>query len=205
MLRTATEEPQTSLAQTIASNLEAVIEPAAVLAVAVAPGEPVVRAELAELAAQGVPEVLVALAVQVVPAVQVDPVGQGVPAVLVVPENPAVRAALVIVQAAEVPELETGPGGAELELRTVLVAEPVLEVVQAEEPVPNQPHGHLAAPEKTKSVTALHRHDLAAVLMAEDLAVAEAETMHGQAAAEAVTAWEAAATVVVVAVVATVA
>jgi len=198
----ATEEPQTNLAQTIASNLEAVIEPAAVLAVAVAPGEPVVRAELAELAAQGVPEVLVALAVQVV---QVAPVARGVPAVLVVPENPAVRAALVIVQAEEVPELETGPGGAELELRTVLVAEPVLEVVQAEEPVPNQPHGHLAVPEKTKSVTALHRHDLAAVLMAEDLAVAEAETMHGQAAAEAVTAWEAAATVVVVAVVDTVA
>jgi len=190
------------LAQTIASNLEAVIEPAAVLAVAVAPGEPVVRAELAELAAQGVPEVLVALAVQVV---QVAPVARGVPAVLVVPENPAVRAALVIVQAAEVPELETGPAGEELELRTVLVAEPVLEVVQAEEPVPNQPHGHLAVPEKTKSVTALHRHDLAAVLMAEDLAVAEAETMHGQAAAEAVTAWEAAATVVVVAVVDTVA
>lgn len=201
----ATEEPQTNLAQTIASNLEAVIEPAAVLAVAVAPGEPVVRAELAELAAQGVPEVLVALAVQVVPAVQVAPVARGVPAVLVVPENPAVRAALVIVQAEEVPELETGPGGAELELRTVLVAEPVLEVVQAEEPVPNQPHGHLAAPEKTKSVTALRRHDLAAVLMAEDLAVAEAETMHGQAAAEAVTAWEAAVTVVVVAVVDTVA
>ncbi len=198
----ATEEPQTNLAQTIASNLEAVIEPAAVLAVAVAPGEPVVRAELAELAAQGVPEVLVAPAVQVV---QVAPVARGVPAVLVVPENPAVRAALVIVQAEEVPELETGPGGAELELRTVLVAEPVLEVVQAEEPVPNQPHGHLAAPEKTKSVTALRRHDLAAVLMAEDLAVAEAETMHGQAAAEAVTAWEAAVTVVVVAVVDTVA
>ena len=60
MLRTATEEPQTNLAQTIASNLEAVIEPAAVLAVAAAP---VVRAELAELAAQGARE---ALAVPVV-------------------------------------------------------------------------------------------------------------------------------------------
>ena len=186
----ATEEPQTNLAQTIASNLEAVIEPVAVLAVAVVPGEPVVRAELAELAAQGVREVLVALAVQVVPAVQVAPVARGVPAVLVVPENPAVRAALVIVQAAEVPELETGPAGEELELRTVLVAEPVLEVVQAEEPVPNQPHGHLAVPEKTKSVTALHPHGLVPLLVAVVDLVAVAQTMREQAAAEAVIAWE---------------
>jgi hypothetical protein len=101
------------------------------------------------------------------------------------------EALVLIIDPAEVRELETGPVGAELELRTVLVAQPV----------PNQPHGHLAVPAKTKSVTALHRHDLAAVLMAGDLAVAEAETMRERAATEVGTAWEAAATVAVVAVV----
>jgi hypothetical protein len=111
----------------------------------------------------------------------------------VVPEQAIVlaEALVLIIDPAEVRELETGPVGAELELRTVLVAEPV----------PNQPHGHLAVPAKTKSVTALHRHDLAAVLMAGDLAVAEAETMCERAATEVGTAWEAAATVAVVAVV----
>jgi len=199
MLRTATEEPQTNLAQTIASNLEAVIEPAAVLAVVVALG---VRAELAELAAQGVREALVALAVQVVPAVQVAPVARVVPAVLVVledlavrvvPANPAVRAVPedpVVPVALAVPELETGRV-AELELGPV-----------AAEREPDQ----VAVRLRIKSVTGPRPHGLVPLLAgAEDLAAAEAETMHAQAAAEAATAWEAVATVAVVAVVATVA
>jgi hypothetical protein len=202
MLRTATEEPQTNLAQTIASNLEAVIEPAAVLAVAVAP---VVRAELAELAAQGVREVLVALAVQVVQAVQVAPVARVVPAVRaalvvledlavrVVPANPAVRAVPedpVVPVALAVPELETGRV-AELELGPV-----------AAEREPDQ----VAVRLRIKSVTGPRPHGLVPLLAgAEDLAAAEVETMHAQAAAEAATAWEAVATVAVVAVVATVA
>jgi len=104
-----------------------------------------------------------------------------------------------------VPELETGPVAAELELRTVLVAERELEVVQAEEPVPNQPHGHLAVPEKTKSVTALHPHGLVPLLVAVVDLVAVAQTMREQAAAEAVIAWEVADIVAVAAVVVVVA
>jgi hypothetical protein len=161
-------------------NLAAMLASSRVIALAAVLGTAPVLAEL-EL----VPEVAV-----------LEPVAESLAIVLAEALVPAIVPAevqeLETVQVRAVPELETGPGGAELELRTVLVAEPVLEVVQAEEPVPNQPHGHLAVPEKTKSVTALHRHDLAAVLMAEDLPVAEAETMHGQAAAEAVTAWAAA-------------
>jgi hypothetical protein len=191
----ATEEPQTNLAQTIASNLEAVIEPAAGLAVVVAPGVLGAPVGLAEPAAQGVREALVALAVQVVPAAQEGLVAQAVqvareaPAGLVVQE---VVLALGIVLA-EVRELETGPVAAELELRTVLVGEPELEVVQAEVPVPNQLRAHLAVLLRIRSVTEPRPHGLVPLLAgAEDLAVAEAETMHGQAAAEAVTAWAAA-------------
>jgi hypothetical protein len=174
------------LAQTIASNLEAVIEPAAVLAVVVALG---VRAELAELAAQGVREALVALAVQVVPAVQVAPVARVVPAVRaapvvledlavrVVPENPAVRAVPEDPVALAVPELETGRV-AELELVPV-----------AAEREPDQ----VAVRLRIKSVTEPHRHGQVRVpKRVEDLGAAAAETTHAPAVTEVATAWGAA-------------
>jgi hypothetical protein len=171
------------LAQTIASNLEAVIEPAAVLAVVVALG---VRAELAELAAQGVREALVALAVQVVPAVQVAPVARVVPAVRaalvdlavqVVPANPAVRAVPEDPVALAVPELETGRV-AELELVPV-----------AAEREPDQ----VAVRLRIKSVTEPHRHGQVRVpKRVEDLGAAAAETTHAPAVTEVATAWGAA-------------
>jgi hypothetical protein len=171
------------LAQTTASNLEAVIEPAAVLAVVVALG---VRAELAELAAQGVREALVALAVQVVPAVQVAPVARVVPAVRaalvdlavqVVPANPAVRAVPEDPVALAVPELETGRV-AELELVPV-----------AAEREPDQ----VAVRLRIKSVTEPHRHGQVRVpKRVEDLAAAAAETTHAPAVTEVATAWGAA-------------
>ena len=197
MLRTATEEPQTNLAQTIASNLEAVIEPAAVLAVAVVP---VARAELAELAAQGVREVLVALAVQVVQAVQVAPVARVVPAVLVVLENPAVRAALVVLEDLAVRVVPANPAVRAVpedpvvpvalavpELETGRVAELELDLVPAAaEREPDQ----VAVRLRIKLVTAPRRRGLAH-LMVGDLA-AVAETTREQVAAEAAIAWEAA-------------
>jgi len=181
MLRTATEEPQTSLAQTIASNLEAVIEPAAVLAVVVAPGELVAPVGLAEPAAQGVREALVALAVQGVPAVQVAPVARVVPAVLVVLENPAVRAALVVLEDLAVRVVPEDPGV------PVALAVPELELVPvAAEREPDQ----VAVRLRIKLVTAPRRRGLAH-LMVGDLA-AVAETTREQVAAEAAIAWEAA-------------
>jgi hypothetical protein len=159
------------LAQTIASNLEAVIEPAAVLAVAVAPG---VRAELAELAAQGVREALVALAVQVVPAVQVAPVARVVPAVPELAIVQAVARVQVIVQAEE--GLELGPA-----------AEPAVDPAEAQVLV------QVAAPARIKSATAVHRHGQVRVpKRVEDLAAAAAETTRAPAATEAATAWAAA-------------
>ena len=184
MLRTATEEPQTNLGQTIANNLEAVIEPAAVLAVAAAPGELVVPVGLAEPAAQGVREALVVLAVQVVLAAQgalVVPEDPAEPAVLenpVVPaelEDPAVLAVLELVQVAAerelaraVAELEHGPVEAEQE--------------------PDQ----VAVPLRIKLVIAVRPRDLVPRLVAaEDLAAA-VETTRDPAATEAATAWVAA-------------
>jgi len=151
MLRTATEEPQINLAQTIASNLEAVIDPAAVLA-------------------QAIDQVAVPVQV-IVPAVAraqvIDPAAERAQAIV-----PAAARAQVIDRAV-VRELAIG---------------------QAEEVLArSRPRGQLAVPAKTKSVTALHRHDLAAALrVEEDLAVAVAETTHERAAAEAATVWEAA-------------
>ena len=169
MLRTATEEPQTNLGQTIANNLEAVIEPAAVLAVAAAPGELVAPGVLAEPAAQVVREALAAPEDPAVPAVLEDPV---VPAVL---ENPVVPAELELVQVAAerelaraVAELEHGPVEAERE--------------------PDQ----VAVPLRIKLVIAVRPRDLVPRLVAaEDLAAA-VETTRDPAATEAATAWVAA-------------
>jgi hypothetical protein len=79
-------------------------------------------------------------------------------------------------------------------VRVLVIAPVAAELVRAlaVKVATAQPHGHLAVPAKTKSVTALHRRDLAAVLTVEDLAAAEAETTLEPVAAEAVTAWEAA-------------
>ena len=174
----ATEEPQTNLAQTIASNLEAVIEPAAVLAVAVAPGEPVVRAELAELAAQGAREALEELAVQVVQEALAEPAAQVVREAL---EELAAQVAVaqVLVQAVEVPELV--PVGA---VRVLVRAAAELERGQ----VPG-----VAVRLRTRSVIAARRPGQVPLLAgAEDLAVVVVATMHAPAATEAATAWEAA-------------
>jgi len=190
MLRTATEEPQTNLAQTIASNLEAVIEPAAVLAVVVAPGELVAPGGLAEPAAQGVREALVALAVQGVPAVQAAPVARVVPAVLVVPENPAVRAALAVLEDLAVQVVPANPAVRAVPEDPgvpVALAVPELELVPvAAEREPDQ----VAVRLRIKLVTAPRRRGLAH-LMVGDLA-AVAETTREQVAAEAAIAWEAA-------------
>jgi len=189
MLRTATEEPQTNLAQTTASNLEAVIEPAAVRAVVVAPGELVAPVGLAEPAAQGAREALVALAVQVVPAVQVAPVARVVPAVLVVPENPAVLAALVVLEDLAVRAVPEDPVAlAAPELETGRVAELELVPVAAERE-PDQ----VAVRLRIKSVTEPHRHGQVRVpKRVEDLAAAAAETTHAPAVTEVATAWAAA-------------
>jgi hypothetical protein len=170
------------LAQTIASNLEAVIEPAAVRAVAVVP---VVRAELAELAAQGVREALVAPAVQGVPAVQVDPVVQAVPVVPAVPVLAIVQAeaqALVIVQAVEAQAQLIVQAEAGLEL--VPVAEPAVNPVEAQVLV------QVAARARIKSATAARHHGQVRVpKRAEDLAAVAAATMHAPAVTEVATAW----------------
>jgi len=182
--RTVIEELRTNSAETRVSNravaeeLEVVVAPA-VLAGSEEPAAQVAQEALEEPAVQVDREALAE------PAVQVDQEALEELAVQVAREAPA---GLVVQEA--VPELETGPVAAELELRTVLVAERELEVVQAEEPVPNQPHGHLAVPEKTKSVTALHPHGLVPLLVAVVDLVAVAQTMREQAAAEAVIAWE---------------
>jgi hypothetical protein len=111
---------------------------------------------------------------------------------------------LVLVQV----ELEHVPVAAEREL-VQAAAELERELVQVEAvPVPSQPLAQLveqvraqpAVALRTKSATAAHRRGLVLLLTVEDLAAEVVETTHGQAAAEAVTAWEAAATVAVVAV-----
>jgi hypothetical protein len=104
---------------------------------------------------------------------------------------------LVLVQG----ELEHVPVAAERELVQVEVE---VEAV----PLPGQPLAQLveqvraqpAVALRTKSATAAHRRGLVLLLTVEDLAAEVVETTHRQAAAEAVTAWEAAATVAVVAV-----
>ncbi len=179
MLRTATEEPQTNLAQTIASNLEAVIEP---LAVVVAPGELVAPVGLEEPAAQGVREALVVLAVQkglVAQAVQV------VPAELAIVQAEA--RVLVIVQAVEVPAQVIVQAA---EAQAQLIAQ---EAEPAVNPVEAQVLVQVAAPARIKSATAAHHHGQVRVPnRAEDLAAVAAATMHAPAATEAATAWEAA-------------
>jgi len=196
MLRTATEEPQTNLGQTIANNLEAVIEPAAVLAVAAAPGELVVPVGLAEPAAQGVREALVVLAVQVVLAAQVA---------LVVPEDPAVRVALAVPEdPAEPAVLENPVVPAELEDPAVLAVLELVQVAAERElarAVAELEHGpveaeqepdQVAVPLRIKLVIAVRPRDLVPRLVAaEDLAAA-VETTRDPAATEAATAWVAA-------------
>jgi hypothetical protein len=118
-----------------------------------------------------------------------------------------------------VPELGIGPVAAELELGTVLVAEPALEVGLAVEPeletvpvaalklgigpvaVPELETApvvvlelelvQVAVPLRTKSVITPHHRGLVPLLGVEDLA-AEVETTREPAATEAVKAWEAA-------------
>jgi len=109
----------------------------------------------------------------------------------VAPVVPVVRVALVVPENPAVPELETGPVATlELVINPVVAGPGLVPAVEAL--APNHQRVPLVVLRKTKSVTALHRHDLAAVLMAGDLAVAETETMRERAATEAVTAWEAA-------------
>jgi hypothetical protein len=97
---------------------------------------------------------------------------------LVAPENPVVQVALVVPENPAVQELETGP---------VVALELVINLVAAErEPDP------VAALLKIKSVTGPRRHDPAAALRVEDLAVAVAETTREPAATEAAKAWAAA-------------
>jgi hypothetical protein len=98
--------------------------------------------------------------------------------------------ALGIVPVAAAPELEIVPVAAELGLARA-VAE-LERGPEAGEPVPNQPHAHLAVPLRIKSVTGPRRHDQVLLLTVEDLAVEVVETTHGQAAAEAGIAWAAA-------------
>jgi hypothetical protein len=116
--------------------------------------------------------------------------------------GPVLELELVLVQA----ELELVLVQVELE-HVPVAAERELVQVEAV-PVPSQPLAQLveqvraqpAVALRTKSATAAHRRGLVLLLTVEDLAAEVVETTHGQAAAEAVTAWEAAATVAVVAV-----
>jgi hypothetical protein len=156
----------------------------AVLAVAVAP---VVRAELAELAAQGAREALAEPAVPVVLAVRVA---------LVVPEDPAVRVALAVPEdPAEQAVLENPVVPAELELVQVAAErEPARAVAELEhgpveaEREPDQ----VAVPLRIKSVIGVHHRGRVPLLaVVEDLA-AVVETTRDPAATEAGTAWVAA-------------
>ena len=99
---------------------------------------------------------------------------------------------VAVLEPAAARELETGPVGAELELRTVRVAEPETVLVEAVL-VQSQPHAQLAVPLRIKSATAARRPGQVPLLAAEeDLAAVVAEITHGQAATEAATAWAAA-------------
>jgi hypothetical protein len=152
MLRTATEEPQTNLAQTIASNLEGVIDPAAALAL-------------------GIDQVAVPLQV-IVRAVEAQ--------------------AQLIVQAEALEQVIV-----------LAVAEPEHDLAVAELER-GQVRG-VAVRLRIKSAIAARPRGLAQVPRAADLAVVVVEIMPEPAATGVGTAWEAAATVAVVAVVATVA
>ncbi len=134
------------------------------------------------------PAVRAALVVPEDPAVRValvvseDPV---VPAALVVPENPVVPAALVV------PEDPVVPAARALAIVLAGVQEPGTALVEV---APER--DQVAVPLRIKSVTGPRRHDQVLVLTVEDLAGEVVETTHGQAAAEAVRAWEAAVTAV---------
>jgi hypothetical protein len=132
--------------------------------------------ELAGQAALAVLEDLVELAVQAALVVPEDPVELAVPAALAVSERPAVQGALVAPQDPAVP----------------VALERELVQVQAEL-VRDHPRVQLALPLKTKSAIALRPPGLHPLLAAaEDWAAAVAEITLAPAAAEAVTAWEAA-------------
>jgi len=120
----------------------------------------------------------------------------------VVPENPAVQVALAVPEDPVVRVVQESPAvPVALELGIVLVA---VELARGQvEAVPER--DPVAVPPRIKLVIAVRHRDLVPRLVAvEDLA-AVAEIMPAQAAAEAVTAWEAAVTVAVAAAVATVA
>ncbi len=167
MLRTATEEPQTNLAQTIASNLEAVIDPAAV------PVLVIVQAEEA-------------LAQVIVPAEGLAPVI--VRAVAQERETGlAAVPVLVIVQVEEVQGLLIVP--AEVRAQAIVQAEVELELGPVEaEREPDQ----VAVPLRIKLVIAVRPRDLVPRLVAAEDLAAEVETTRDPAATEAATAWEAA-------------
>jgi hypothetical protein len=172
------------LAQTIGSNLEAVIDPAVVLALGIdqvpVQVQVIVPAEALE------PVIVRAVAQERgidLAAVPAQVIVQAAAVSAQVIAQAAAVSAQVIAQAAEVRELETGPVVGELELRTV-VAEAGLERGQ----VPA-----VAVRLRIKSATAAHPHGLVPLLAAaEDLAAVVVATMHARAATEVATAWEAA-------------
>jgi hypothetical protein len=171
----AIEEPRTNLAQTIASNLEAVIDPAVVLALGIeqvpVPVQVIVQAAVRALAIAQAAELVRAI----VPAVAQER-GTDLAAVPVLVIVQAVEAqAQVIVQAVE----------AGLEL--VPAAEPAINPVEAQVLV------QVAAPARIKSATAAHhRGQVRVPIRAEDLAAVVVATMHAPAATEAAIAWAAA-------------
>ncbi len=203
MLRTATEEPQTNLAQTIASNLEAVIDPAAVPVLVIVQAEEALAQVI--VPAEGLAPVIVRAvaqeretglaAVPVLVIVQVEEV-QGL---LIVPAE--VRAQAIVLAEAELErvqaevELELVPVAAELEL---VLAEAELELARAvaelelgpveAEREPDQ----VAVALRIKLVIAVRPRDLVPRLVAAEDLAAEVETTRDPAATEAATAWEAA-------------
>jgi hypothetical protein len=163
------------------SSRAAPVVPAARVALVV-PEDPAELAVRAELAVPGDPVELAARVALVVPE---DPVVLAARVALVVPEDPVVPAARAELVALESPAvlvaLAVPVGVLERELGQV-------EAVA----VPNHPRARqVVVALKTKSVIAVHPHDLVPLLEAEeDLAAAVAETTRVPAAAEGVIAWE---------------
>jgi hypothetical protein len=162
----------------------------AVRAGLVVPDDPVELAAQAGLVVPEDPVVLAAPAGLVVPE---DPVVQAARVALGVPEDPVVQAARVVPESPAVlvaPEQATDPVVA-LELQIVRVVVPEQATVPVEAlAVPSHQRDQRAVALRTKSVIAVHLHDLVPLLEAgEDLAAAVAETTREPAAAEAAIAW----------------
>jgi hypothetical protein len=144
----------------INSGVRVLVAPAVLVIAQVAPGEPVVREALAELAVQVAREALAELAVQVA-------------------QEALAELAVQVAQEA-LAELELVPVVVDPELG-LAVAEPELGRVEVA-PEPDHRRAQLAVALRTKSVIAAHHHGLVPVLRAEDLAVAAAETTREPAA-----------------------